>query len=204
MCRDVVRHEHQALHHSLQIHAKATTILPYLFTSLLENFSKHKLKFLHFFQQFICPRTFFPVFPNPSKRATSQSPMHVCFVSHILEFRRYSVGEQQQQIRGQEEKCSRLRFWSASDLDVYLPAGSTWIHHKHLKLSKSSVIFPSPTKPPWLSASFLCGDHTIPPITGLLKLRTLLGLLFPSSIRPALGLRDRRPGCESRLYHLAT
>ena len=80
-------------------------------------------------------------------------------------------------------KCSSLSLPGALQTHISncLP-GSAWIHHKHPKLPKSRPHLPHTYQAPLVLPSFLCGGiyHTIPPITGVLKLRTLLGLLsFP-------------------------
>ena len=104
--------------------------------------------------------------------------MHVCFVSHILEFRKYSEEGKKHQWSGSLGNVLasvllerfRLGFLTAG----WVAPGSTT---STSNFSKSNLIFPLPTKPLACPPLSSVEDHTIPPITGMLKLRTLLGLL---------------------------
>ena len=109
--------------------------------------------------------------------------MHVWFVSYILEFRKYSVGKNiyipwsgslGNVLASVFLEHSRLTFLTACQA---APGSTTSTPN----FRKADLIFPLP-QAPLVLPSFLCGGiyHTIPPITGVLKLRTLLGLLsFP-------------------------
>lgn len=156
-----------------------SAIFVYFFL-LQKCFKTYKPKFDHFFQQLICPRPFFfPVFFNPSKRVMSQIPMHVWFMSHILEFRKDS---ERKIVCGQGRLGNVLAsvFLQSSRLTFLIACWtSTWIHKKAPQASQkptsSSPCLPSP----WLSASLPSWKaNTTPPITEVLKLKSL-GLSFP-------------------------
>lgn len=128
--------------------------------------------------------------------------MHVWFMSHVLEFRKYSVKKQNSVIKEVLEmfqsvflQSSRLTFLTASWTAI---PRSTTITSNY---SKANLIIPLPAKPWVLCLSSHCDP--IPPITEVLKLRTLLGLLsYTPSIKPELSLWSRLPDFGSKLYHL--